>query len=62
MRPAHGAVYLDYYSVTVDDKGFLKADMTEDGLHPTIKGYEVMNPLAEKRLLLRLWRSSSSGA
>ena len=32
---SHGAVYLDYYSVTVDDKGFFKAEMTEDGLHPT---------------------------
>ena len=47
---SHGAVYLDYFSATVDDKGFLHADMTEDGLHPTIKGYEVMNPLAEKAI------------
>ncbi len=47
---SHGAVYLDYYSVTVDDKGFLKAEMTEDGLHPTMKGYDVMNPLAEKAI------------
>jgi lysophospholipase L1-like esterase len=47
---SHGAIYLDYYSVTVDDKGFLHADMTADGLHPTIKGYEVMNPLAEKAI------------
>jgi lysophospholipase L1-like esterase len=43
-------VYLDYFSATVDDKGFLKADITEDGLHPTIKGYEIMNPLAEKAI------------
>jgi len=47
---AHGDVVLDYFSVTVDEKGLLKADMTEDGLHPTIKGYEVMNPLAEKAI------------
>jgi lysophospholipase L1-like esterase len=47
---SHGAVYLDYYSVTVDDKGFLRADITADGLHPTAKGYEVMNPLAEKAI------------
>ena len=47
---AHNAVYLDYFSVTVDDKGFFKSDMTEDGLHPTAKGYEVMNPLAEKAI------------
>lgn len=46
----HGAVLLDYYSVTVDDKGMLRADITEDGLHPTAKGYELMNPLAEKAI------------
>ena len=44
---SHNAVYLDYFSVTVDDKGMLRAEMTEDGLHPTVKGYAVMNPLAE---------------
>jgi lysophospholipase L1-like esterase len=47
---SHDAVYLDYFSVTVDDKGFMKADITADGLHPTIKGYELMNPLAEKAI------------
>jgi len=47
---SHNAVYLDYFSVTVDDKGFLQSGMTEDGLHPTAKGYEVMNPLAEKAI------------
>lgn len=40
-------VYLDYYSATVDDKGFLKAELADDGLHPNAKGYEVMKPLAE---------------
>jgi hypothetical protein len=24
--------------------------MTANGLHPTVKGYEVMNPLAEKAI------------
>jgi lysophospholipase L1-like esterase len=47
---SHGLVFLDYFSVTVDDKGFFRAEMTEDGLHPTITGYEVMNPLTEKAI------------
>lgn len=47
---SHGAVYLDYFTATVDDKGFLRAEMTEDGLHPIAKGYEAMNPLAEKAI------------
>lgn len=40
-------IYLDYFSATVDDKGFLKAEIADDGLHPNAKGYEIMKPLAE---------------
>ena len=52
----HGLVFLDYFSATVDDKGFLRSDITEDGLHPTAKGYEIMNPLAEKAIAQALGR------
>jgi lysophospholipase L1-like esterase len=45
-----GDVYLDYFSAMVDDKGFLKTDLTNDGLHPQAKGYAVMAPLAEKAI------------
>jgi lysophospholipase L1-like esterase len=38
--------YLDYFSKMVDDAGFLKADIAEDGLHPNAAGYRVMAPLA----------------
>ncbi|HLK64943.1 MAG TPA: GDSL-type esterase/lipase family protein [Bryobacteraceae bacterium] len=43
-------VYLDYFSATVDDKGFFKAEITNDGLHPNAAGYEIMGPLAEKAI------------
>lgn len=46
----NGLTYLDYYSATVDDKGFLKAEVSSDGLHPNAKGYELMKPLAEKAI------------
>jgi lysophospholipase L1-like esterase len=39
--------YLDYYSAMMDEKGFLKDELSEDGLHPNAKGYAVMAPLAE---------------
>jgi lysophospholipase L1-like esterase len=42
--------YLDYYSAMVDDKGFLKDELSNDGLHPNAEGYKVMNPLAEKAI------------
>ena len=31
---ANGLVYLDYFTAMVDDKGLLKRDLAEDGLHP----------------------------
>jgi lysophospholipase L1-like esterase len=43
----HHEVYLDYFSATVDDAGFLKRELSEDGLHPNLAGYAVMAPLAE---------------
>jgi lysophospholipase L1-like esterase len=42
-----GMVYLDYFSATVDEKGFLRAEIANDGLHPNAKGYEIMKSLAE---------------
>jgi lysophospholipase L1-like esterase len=39
--------YLDYYSALVDEKGFLREDLADDGLHPNTKGYAIMTPLAE---------------
>jgi lysophospholipase L1-like esterase len=44
------AVYLDYFSATVDERGLLKADISDDGLHPNAKGYAIMNPLAEQAI------------
>jgi lysophospholipase L1-like esterase len=42
--------YLDYFTAMVDDKGFFKPDLSEDGLHPNAKGYSVMSPLAEQAI------------
>jgi lysophospholipase L1-like esterase len=44
------AIYLDYFAAMVDDRGFLKEELSEDGLHPNQKGYEVMAPLAERAI------------
>src|SRR6266516_2822786 len=43
--------YLDYYSAMIDEKGFLKDELSEDGLHPNQKGYAVMAPLAEQAIV-----------
>ncbi len=44
---ANAATYLDYFTPMVDDKGLLKRDLAEDGLHPNAAGYKLMAPLAE---------------
>jgi acyl-CoA thioesterase I len=42
--------YLDYFSAMVDDKGLLKRDLADDGLHPNQAGFAVMAPMAEKAI------------
>ena len=39
--------YLDYFSAMVDDKGLMKRDLADDGLHPNKAGFSIMAPLAE---------------
>jgi lysophospholipase L1-like esterase len=42
-----GCFYLDYFTAMVDDKGYMKKDLADDGLHPNAGGYKTMVPLAE---------------
>jgi lysophospholipase L1-like esterase len=44
---ANGHTYLDYFSKMLDDKGMLKAELANDGLHPNAEGYKVMAPMAD---------------
>lgn len=46
----NGHVYLDYASAMSDPRGLLRAELTEDGLHPNAAGYAIMAPLAEKAI------------
>ena len=53
-----GHVYLDYFSAMVDDKGFLKDELSDDGLHPNAQGYAVMAPLTEAAIAASLKRKN----
>jgi lysophospholipase L1-like esterase len=44
---AHDGVYLDYFSSMTDASGLLRAELSDDDLHPNAKGYAIMAPLAE---------------
>jgi acyl-CoA thioesterase-1 len=46
----NGHVFLDYFAATVDGRGLLRPDLTDDGLHPNPAGYAVMAPLAEEAI------------
>ena len=46
----NGLVYLNYFSAMVDGRGMLKAELTQDGLHPNAAGFAMMAPLAEKAI------------
>jgi lysophospholipase L1-like esterase len=41
------AVYADYFTALVDDKGMLKEGFSMDGLHPNQKGFDLMAPVIE---------------
>lgn len=47
-------VYLDYHSAMTDGSGLLKAELSNDGLHPNEKGYEIMAPLARQAIVAAL--------
>jgi lysophospholipase L1-like esterase len=51
---ANNIVYVDYYSAMVDERKGLKADYSNDGVHPNKTGYQVMAPLADKAIALVL--------
>jgi lysophospholipase L1-like esterase len=44
---ANRHIYLPYFEHMVDDKGLLRRELAEDGLHPNKAGYAIMAPLAQ---------------
>lgn len=49
-----GYTYLDYYSAMVDQAGGLPKTLSQDGVHPNKRGYDIMGPLAEKAIAAAL--------
>jgi lysophospholipase L1-like esterase len=42
--------YLDLYSTVVDDNKGMRKEYASDGVHPTLEGYKVMEPLLEEAI------------
>jgi lysophospholipase L1-like esterase len=47
---SHDVVYLDYHSAMADERQGLRAELSQDGVHPNEAGYRVMAPLAERAI------------
>lgn len=46
----NGHIYLDYFSSMADDRKGLKKELGDDGVHPNLAGYKIMEPLVEKAI------------
>lgn len=46
----NGIVYLDLFSPMADERKGMKKEYSNDGVHPTLAGYKVMDPLVEKAI------------
>ena len=53
---ATGSTYADYWSALQDGKGGMKPGLSSDGVHPTVAGYALMQPVAERAIKAALAR------
>jgi lysophospholipase L1-like esterase len=44
------AAYVDYFPALVDEKGWMKDGIANDGLHPNAEGYKIMAPIVSAAL------------
>jgi lysophospholipase L1-like esterase len=46
----NNCVYLDYFTPMADERKGLKKELGDDGVHPNLAGYKIMEPLVEKAI------------
>lgn len=54
----HNFVYLDYHTALADERQGLPAKYANDGVHPTLEGYRVMEPLLNQAVAKALKQKS----
>lgn len=47
---ANDIIYLDYFSEMADKRNGMDKSLAADEVHPTLKGYQIMAPLAERAI------------
>ena len=53
---AHGVEYLDYHTPMADERNGLRAELSDDGVHPNEAGYRLMAPLVQQAIAVALSR------
>ncbi len=43
-------IYVDYFTLMADQRNGLKKEYSEDGVHPNLAGYKVMEPIVENAI------------
>ena len=55
----HGIAFVDFHSPMKDDRNGLRYELGEDGVHPNVDGYLIMEPLVEQAIVLELKKIES---
>ncbi len=56
----HGYTYVDYFSAMATPAGGMQETLSEDGVHPTLKGYKVMEPLTNAAIKQAMQRQDKT--
>jgi lysophospholipase L1-like esterase len=43
-------IYIDFFTPMADERNWLKKEYSEDGVHPNLAGYKLMEPILEKAI------------
>ena len=55
----HGIAFVDFHYPMKDDRNGLRYELGEDGVHPNVDGYLIMEPLVEQAIVLELKKIKS---
>ena len=55
----HDVTFVDFHSPMKDDRNGLRSGLCDDGVHPNIAGYLIMEPLVEKAIATELQKAKT---
>ena len=55
----HGIPFVDFHTPMKDERNGLRLEFGEDGVHPNVDGYLIMEPLVEQAIVLELKKIKS---